>query len=124
METINYYLKEFQYFDGYTEIIFNIVDINFDNMTITLAITNQGKISVIEYDLKRDKENNLYFEYGCQFEKIAVDDFENIVFRMVVIHQLDVQILLGAVFPVENEAVAEQLAECFVGFVDSAGNGF
>ena len=47
-------------------------------MTITLAITNQGKISVIEYDLKRDKENNLYFEYGCQYEKIAVDDFENI----------------------------------------------
>ena len=78
MEIQNYYLKEFQYFDGYTEIIFNIVDINFDKMTITLAITNQGKISVIEYDLKRDKENNLYFEYGCQYEKIAVDDFENI----------------------------------------------
>ena len=78
MKTTNYYLKEFQYFDGYTEIIFNIVDINFDKMTITLAITNKGKISVIEYDLKRDKENNLYFEYGCQYEKIAVDDFENI----------------------------------------------
>lgn len=78
MENQNYYLKEFQYFDGYTEIIFNIVDINFDKMTITLAITNQGRISVIEYDLKKDKENNLYFEYGCQNEKIAVDDFENI----------------------------------------------
>ena len=78
MENQNYYLKEFQYFDGYTEIIFNIVDINFNKMTITLAITNQGKISVIEYDLKRDKENNLYFEYGYQNEKIAVDDFETI----------------------------------------------
>ena len=78
MENQNYYLKEFQYFDGYTEIIFNIVDINFGKMTITLAITNQGKISVIEYDLKMDKENNLYFEYGCQYEKIAVDDFETI----------------------------------------------
>ena len=78
MENQNYYLKEFQYFDGYTEIIFNIVDINFNKMTITLVITNQGKISVIEYDLKRDKENDLYFEYGCQYEKIAVDDFENI----------------------------------------------
>ena len=78
MENQNHYLKEFQYFDGYTEIIFNIVDINFNKMTITLAITNQGKISVIEYDLKRDKENNLYFEYGCHYEKISVDDFENI----------------------------------------------
>ena len=47
-------------------------------MTITLAITNQGKISVIEYDLKRDKDNNLYFEYGYQNDKIAVNDFENI----------------------------------------------
>ena len=72
------YLSEFQYFDGYTEIIFNIVDINFDKMTITLAITNQGKISVIEYDLKKDKENNLYFEYGYQFDKINIDDFETI----------------------------------------------
>ena len=35
-----------------------------------------------------------------------VNDFEDIVFRMVVIHQLDVQILLGTVFPVKNEAVA------------------
>ena len=78
MENQNHYLKEFQYFDGYTEIIFNIVDINFNKMTITLAITNQGKISVIEYDLKRDRENNLYFEYGYQSEKIAVDDFETI----------------------------------------------
>ena len=78
MENQNYYLKEFQYFDGYTEIIFNIVDINFNKMTITLAITNQGKISVIEYDLKRDKKNNLYFEYGYQYEKINIDDFENI----------------------------------------------
>ena len=53
-----------------------------------------------------------------------VDDFENIVFRMVVIHQLDVQILLGTVFPVKYKAVAEQLAECLVSFVDSTGNGF
>ena len=43
---------------------------------------------------------------------------------MVVIHQLDVQILLGTVFSVENEAVAEQLAERLISFVDSAGNGF
>ena len=58
------------------------------------------------------------------FDLKLVDDLEDVVFRTVVIHQLDVQILLGTVFPVENEAVAEQLAECFVGFVDSAGNGF
>ena len=72
------YLKEFQFFNGEYDITFNIVDINTDKMIIKLAVTNLGKISVNEYDLKRDKENNLYFEYGCQYEKIAGDDFENI----------------------------------------------
>ena len=72
------YLKEFQFFNGECDIAFNIVDINTDKMIIKLAVTNLGKISVNEYDLKRDKNNNLYFEYGCQYEKIAVDDFENI----------------------------------------------
>lgn len=47
-------------------------------MTIKVAVSNLGKISVIEYDLKRDKDNNLYFEYGCQFDKISIDDFEHI----------------------------------------------
>lgn len=73
----NFYLKEFVYFNGEFDITFNIVDINTDKMTITLAITNQGKISVIEYDLFRDKEDNLYFEYGCELEKINIEDFEN-----------------------------------------------
>ena len=50
-ETRNYYLKEFQYFDGECNITFNIVDINFDKKTIKVAVTNRGKISVIEYDL-------------------------------------------------------------------------
>ena len=53
-----------------------------------------------------------------------IDYFEDIVFGMIIVHQLDVQILLSTVFPVENEAVAEQLAECLVSFVDGAGNRF
>ena len=69
------YLKEFQFFNGEYDITFNIVDIK---MIIKLAVTNLGKISVIEYDLKRDKNNNLYFEYGCQFSKIDIDNFEEI----------------------------------------------
>lgn len=54
------YLKEFQFFNGEYDITFNIVDINTDKMIIKLAVTNLGKISVIEYDLKRDKNNNLW----------------------------------------------------------------
>ena len=72
------YLNEFQFFNGEYDIIFNIVDIDTEKMTIEVAVSNLGKISVIEYDLKRDKDNNLYFEYGCQFDKISINDFEHI----------------------------------------------
>ena len=72
------YLSEFEYFNGEHNITFNIVDIDTDKMIIKVAVSNLGKISVIEYDLKQDRKNNLYFEYGCQFDKINIDDFRHI----------------------------------------------
>ena len=72
------YLREFEFFNGEYDITLNIVDINTDKMIINLAVSNLGKISVIEYDLKRDKENNLYIEFGCENSKIEIDDFEEI----------------------------------------------
>ena len=45
-----YYLKEFSYFDGEYDITFNIFDINFEKKTIFVAVSNRGKISVIEFD--------------------------------------------------------------------------
>ena len=78
MDFRSFYLKEFELFDGEYFVKFNIVDIDTDKMTIKLAITHTGKIIITEYDLKRDKNNNLYFEYGIDFNKIKVDDFEEI----------------------------------------------
>lgn len=73
-----YYLKEFEYFDGECNITFNIVDINFEKKTILVAITNRGKIYQQEFDLIQDDNGDFFFEYGCMFDKIAVDDFETI----------------------------------------------
>lgn len=72
----SYYLKEFQYFDGECDITFNIVDIDFDKKSIHVAVTDRGKISVREYDLRQDDKGELYFTYGCQYDKIQVNDFE------------------------------------------------
>jgi hypothetical protein len=72
------YLSEFEFFDGDEFITFNIVDINTDRNLITVAVTNQGKISVITYDLLTDKHGKLYFEYGHFYQKVAVDDFEEV----------------------------------------------
>ena len=78
LDTRKYYLKEFSYFDGEYDITFNIVDINFERKTISVAVTNRGKISVIEYDLIQDCNGDFFFIYGCMLDKIEVNDFETI----------------------------------------------
>ena len=77
-EAKKYYLREFEYFDGECFITFNIVSIHFDRRTIEVAVTDRGKISVIEYDLREDKNGDLYFEFGPMFDRIAVNDFEEV----------------------------------------------
>lgn len=69
-----FYLKEFQFFDGENTVVFNIVAV--EENKITIAVTKCGKISVSDYDLYTD-ENGLYFEYGIAGqEHIHIDDFE------------------------------------------------
>lgn len=72
-----YYLSEFSLYDLDHFITFNIVDINTDKNEITVAITDEGKISVRTFDLKLD-EKRFYFEYGVMLKEIAVDDFEQV----------------------------------------------
>ena len=69
-----FYLKEFQFFDGEDTVVFNIVAMGDDK--ITVAVTKCGKIVVTDYDLHEDG-NGLYFEYGIAGrEHIHIDDFE------------------------------------------------
>lgn len=70
-----FYMKEFEHFDGEKIVTFNIIDMK--DETITVAVTNQGKISFLEYDLLKD-EKGLYFEYGRTYARINIDDFEEI----------------------------------------------
>lgn len=70
-----YYLSEFEIFDGEEFITFNIVGIDTARKQAHIAVTDRGKISVITYDLMQDKDRNLYFEYGCTYLKVWLDDF-------------------------------------------------
>ena len=76
MEFKKYYLSEFQLYDGEVYVTFNIVSINTDKNEITVAISNRGRISVTTYDLLTDNNGSFYFEYGVDYEKINVSDFE------------------------------------------------
>ena len=72
-----FYLKGFQIYDGEATITFNIVDINEMKEEILVAISNRGGISLVTYDLFKD-ENGYYFEYGCDYTKINLNDFEEV----------------------------------------------
>ena len=75
-----YYLSEFSYFDGEYDVTFNIIDVDILRQTITVAISRCGKITQDTFDLTRDKNNNLYFEYGKFYEnKISLNDFEEVL---------------------------------------------
>lgn len=74
-----FYLSEFSYFDGEYDVTFNIVDVDFYRRTITVAISRCGKITQDTFDIIRDNDGKLYFEYGRFYEnKISLTDFEEI----------------------------------------------
>ena len=75
-EIRKYYLSEFQLYDGEAFVTFNIVAIDISKNEITVAVSNRGGISVTTYDLLTDNNGSLYFEYGVNYEKIRMDDFE------------------------------------------------
>ena len=72
-----FYLHEFKIHDGEAWITFNIVALNELKNEISVAVTNRGKITVITYDLYQDK-NGYYFEYGCEYKKININDFKEV----------------------------------------------
>ena len=72
-----FYLHEFAIFDGEAWITFNIVSLDELKNEISVAVTNRGRITVTTYDLYKD-ESGYYFEYGCEFTKININDFKEI----------------------------------------------
>lgn len=75
-------MYEYDFFDGDHFITFDIVEINDDNGTVVVAISNQGRITQDTFDLLEDKAldeicENRYFEYGLYQDKIYINDFVN-----------------------------------------------
>ena len=72
------YLAEFDFFDGDGFVTFNIIGYSTDQSEILVAVTDRGKISLITYNVQTDKTDRRYFEYGCMFDRIYIDDFVTI----------------------------------------------
>ena len=71
------YLTEYQIFDGEAYITFNIVYLNSKKREIQVAVTNRGKITIVTYDLYNTGDD-FYFEYGCEYTKVYINDFKEI----------------------------------------------
>ena len=71
------YLCEFEMFDGDHFVTFNIIDVNAVKNEITVAVSDQGRISVCTFSLMSDLNETLYFEYGVMLERIALDEFSS-----------------------------------------------
>ena len=67
-------MPEFDYFNGENNITFDLLEIDDEKHEVVIAITNLGKISVRTLDLYFDG-NRRYFEYGCLYTKIYIDEF-------------------------------------------------
>lgn len=74
---------EYDFFDGDHFITFDIIDIDEDNEQITVAISNQGRITQDTFDLFEDNEideetvNDIrYFEFGLYADRIYLSNFE------------------------------------------------
>ena len=67
-------MPEYDYFNGENNITFDLLEIDDEEHEVVIAITNLGKISVCTFDLYFDG-NRRYFEYGCLYTKIYIDEF-------------------------------------------------
>lgn len=72
-----HFMKEYWHFNGDYNVIFNLIEVNTENMTVAVAINNFGKLSQQTNEL-REKNGRLYFEYDVMNDKIFIDDFEDI----------------------------------------------
>ena len=67
-------MLEFDFFNGTHFITFNLIECNEENNTVTVAITNLGKITQDTFALLGE-EYNRYFEYGLYCDKIYLNYF-------------------------------------------------
>ena len=67
-------MPEYDYFNGENFITFDLLEVDDNKREVVVAVSDTGKISVCTFDLLFDG-NRRYFEYGCSYTKIYIDEF-------------------------------------------------
>lgn len=66
----------YDFYNGINFVTFGLIELNAAEKQVTVAICDLGKIIVTDYYLIEDNNDDLYFEYGVDYEKIYIKDFE------------------------------------------------
>lgn len=66
----------YDFYNGINFVTFGLIELNAAKKQVTVAICDLGKIIVTDYYLIEDNNDDLYFEYGVDYEKIYIKDFE------------------------------------------------
>ena len=69
-------MPEYDYFNGENFITFDLLEVDDEKREVTVAVSDTGRISVKTFDLLLFDDNRRYFEYGCLYTKIYIDEFE------------------------------------------------
>ena len=72
-------LKQFDFYDGEEFVNFTMLSLDLENKTTKLAISDRGKISVVDYDLLQTKSGEFYFEYVNALNRIMIEDFDEFI---------------------------------------------
>ena len=73
----SYFLDNIEIFDCESYVKFNLIDINHERNEITIAVTNECRISVSTYPLIT-RNGKLAFEYGPEETPVSVSDFKKV----------------------------------------------
>jgi len=72
-------LKQFDFYDGEDFVTFVMLHLDLEKRTTKLAISDRGKISVVDYDLLQTKNGEFYFEYVNALNRIMIEYFDEFI---------------------------------------------
>lgn len=68
--------KYYEFHNGINFVTFGLIEVNVAKEQVIVGISDLGKIIVTDYPIFEDKNGDLYFEYGVDYKKIYIKDFE------------------------------------------------
>jgi len=68
----------YDYFDSEVFVTFDVIAVGEEQRVIFIAVTNRGKVTVNNYEICYDRNDEPYFFFGSPEQKIYLSNFEEV----------------------------------------------